>query len=873
MSPKEQKPLPPHRLNKLLERFCAPHLREEVMGDLQERYYINIQKAGETKAKRRYWREVLAYIRPYVFKRRPSPSTKPPFTDMLRTYFIIAFRNLKRNQAYALINVAGLALGIACAILIFILVKYHLSFDAFHTKADRIYRITTEFHEEGIRYNSGVPSPMGDAVRNDFAFAEKAAMVASLSDRLVSIPSSHDKKFEEDIAFAEPAFFDIMDFPLVRGNKNTILSEPNTAVVTQNFARKYFGEEDPIGQTLRIDNMLDVSITGVLNDPPANTDRQQEIYLPFNNLKEHSPWLVEKDWWWSVNKGMQCFILLNPEVSPASADKALAVISEKYYDEQNEKIFRFKLQPLADIHFNPDLGGNVEKKNLWALLLIGLFLIVTACVNFINLATAQALGRSKEIGIRKALGGLSSQVFWQFITETTLISLLAMGSAMAMVHFSLPYVNELFDIKLTTNVNLDKNLIAFLSLLLLSVIFCSGSYPGIVLARLRPLLALKGTLTLGQIGGFSLRRGLVVTQFAISQLLIMGTIVIANQMRYTQQADMGFEKDAIVMLPIPGNEKARMSTLGAQLSQIAGVEKVTFCNYAPASEITPSTGIQFDSRTEAERFEISLKAGDHQYVPTFDLQILEGRNLQPSDTVREYLINETAVEKLGVASNKDVIGKTAAINGRKGTIVGVLKDFHNRSFHAPIDPVYITTLSDNYGHCAVRINLASLQATLTALEKTWKDLFPDHVYKYDFLDDRIAQFYKQDTMILRLILIFAGIAVVIGCLGLYGLVSFMTAQKTKEVGVRKVLGASVQRILWLFGKEFTRLLIIAFAIAAPLAWWAARNWLDSFTYRISIGIEVFVLAITVTFLVAMITVGYQALNVALANPVNSLRNE
>jgi hypothetical protein len=397
----------------------------------------------------------------------------------------------------------------------------------------------------------------------------------------------------------------------------------------------------------------------------------------------------------------------------------------------------------------------------------------------------------------------------------------------------------------------------------------------LILAGFQPVLALKGRLSQKHVGGFSLRRGLVVTQFAISQLLIIGTIVIANQMRYSSQADMGFRKDAIVMLPVPEREKSTISSLNSEISRITGVEKVAFCSRAPASPDWASVTVRFDSRTENEDFDILVKAGNDQYVSTFDLQVIAGRNVHPSDTVREFLLNETAVKRFGVRSPGDVIGKGMQIglNNSKGTIVGVVKDFHNKSFHETIDPLCITTSNDWYSNCAVKINPANLSATLGAIEATWKKTFPDHVFQYDFLDEQIARFYKLDNMILRLIQSFASIAIIIGCLGLYGLVSFMAAQKTKEVGVRKVLGASVQSILWLFGKEFTRLLIIAFVIAAPLAWWVMRNWLENFTYRIEIGAGVFVLAIAVTFLVAIITVGYQALKGALANPVSSLRNE
>jgi cell division protein FtsX len=560
---------------------------------------------------------------------------------------------------------------------------------------------------------------------------------------------------------------------------------------------------------------------------------------------------------------------------PSVVDEAFSGLSKKYYNERDAKMFQFKLQPISHIHFDPDLGGYVAKKNLWALSLIGLFLIIAACVNFINLATAQALGRSREIGVRKVLGGQRTQLFWQFIAETALIAMLALVSAFALAQLALPYVNHLLDIQLQINISQDVSLLTFLAILLAAVIFLSGSYPGLVLAGFQPVLALKGKIMQRHVGGFSLRRGLVVTQFAISQLLIIVTIVIANQMRYSAQADMGFTKDAIVMFPVPEKEKAKISSLNSEISRIAGVDKMTFCSRAPASPSWASVTVRFDSRTENEAFDITVKAGNDQYVSTFDLDIIAGRNLQASDTVREFLLNETAVKKFGVNSLEDVIGKRMQIglSNRKGIVVGVLKDFHNNSFHETIDPLCVTTSNDWYSNFAVKINPADLSATLGAIEVIWKKTFPEHVYKYEFLDEQIARFYKLDHIILHLIQVFAGISIIICCLGLYGLVSFMAAQKTKEVGVRKILGASTQSILWLFGKEFTRLLTLAFAIAAPLAWWVMSKWLENFAYRIEIGTWIFVLAIAATFLVAMMTVGYQSLKAAFANPVDSLRNE
>jgi putative ABC transport system permease protein len=792
---------------------------------------------------------------------------------MLKNYFKIAFRNLKRNKSYALTNVFGLSLGIASAVLIFALVRYQLSFDTYHSKADRVYRVTTEFHGEELTYNPGTPAPLGQTLRDDYPVAEKVANVAALADRVISFPSAKGtrEKFEDGVAFAEPDFLAILDLPLLRGDQKTALRVPYTALITERIAKKYFGDADPIGKTFRIDNIFSVTVSGILRNLPVNTDRPEEIYVPFEHLKEHSPWMVEKDWWFSVSRHLQVFMLAKPGVSPARIREVLIAMSKSHYNAKDAKYFQFRAQPLSDIHFNPNLHGPVEKRNLWALALIGVFLIITACVNFINLATAQALKRSVEIGIKKVLGVQRLQLFWQFMVETAAITILAMVFALILAELSLPYVNQLFNVQVKLNLFSDVYMMAFLPVLLLVMIVLSGAYPALILAGLQPVLALKGKLSQRDAGGISMRRGLVITQFAICQLLIIGTLVVAGQVRYSRQADMGFRKDAIVMLPVPNNELPKLSALKAGLGGLRGVERLTFCGDAPASEFSPATSIRFGSRPEAEGFAISTKAGDAQYATMFGLEILAGRNLVPSDTVREFLFNETTVKKLGLKGFHEVLGKTAVINGYIGTVVGVVKDFHNKSFHQGIDALYITTLRDNYGACAVKVDLANIKVTLSAMKDVWAKVYPNNVYKYDFVDDRIAQFYERDRVILNLIQVFAGIAIVIGCLGLYGLVSFMAAQKTREVGVRKVLGASVQSIVWLFGREFTRLLLIAFVLAAPLGWWVMNNWLENFPYRISIGAGIFVLAILVNVTVAVITVGYRSVKAAMMNPAKSLR--
>jgi putative ABC transport system permease protein len=798
---------------------------------------------------------------------------------MIKNYFRIAWRNLTRNKSFAFINVLGLSLGIACAILIFTVVSYHFSFDNFHPDAARIYRIVSEYHGETTEHQPGVPEPLGKAVRNDFSFAESTARILEYGDVTISLPGEKEvKKFhEEDMAaFAEPAFFDIFNYPLVSGNKETALTEPNTAIITQKIAKKYFGTEEAIGHIIHMaagDSKADFRITGILKDIPANTDHRQQIYLSYVNVKTYNPRFATDDTWGSVSSAMNCFVRLKPGITKAGVDKAFPSLVKKYYDAEDAKNTFLTLQPLSDIHFNADFDGVANKKYLWSLALIGFFLIITACVNFINLATAQALNRSKEVGVRKVLGSLRSQLFWQFMAETFLITLFALAFAYGLATLALPVLNTWFKEEMTLTLWRNWQLPVFLALIVTSVVFLSGSYPALVLARFRPVLALKGKLSQKHIGGFSLRRVLVVSQFAISQMLIIGMIVIAGQMHYSKTSDLGFNKDAVLILPVPLNDKVKMNTLRTRLLNVTGTEKVSLFFEPPASQAAHFVDFRYDNRGKDEPWDINLKPADDQYVPAFGLKLAAGRNLFPSDSISACLVNETFVHKLGV-SPQDAIGKKIYFRGtRIVSIAGVLKDFHNNSFHEAIAPVCIISTGGQYRNCAVKLNLGDARPALAAFKKIWEETYPESVYSSQFLDEKIERFYETDNIMLQLLGAFAAIAILIGCLGLYGLVSFMALQKRKEIGVRKVLGATIPDILWLYGKEFTRLLLIAFVIAAPLAWLAMNKWLQDFVYRIPINAGIFLLAISFTFIVAALTVGYRSLRSALANPVKSLRAE
>lgn len=802
---------------------------------------------------------------------------------MIKNYFKIAWRNLVRNRLYAVLNIAGLSVGLACALIVFWFIRFHTTHDLFHKNIDRIYQATTEFHFDGVGYSRGVPAPMWKAMRTEMPSYTTSMCIENYGPFFSILDNSGKtvKKFREEgpmMAYVQPEYFSIFDANWQVGSAKTALTKPNAIVLSEAMARKYFGKANPIGKIVKLENELNLEVTGIIDNPVLNTDLPYQMFVSFATLTANPKFSYGGsglDHWGGVNSSTYCFTLLPENVSLKTANKQMAALNKKYHGN-DYKSYAHQLVPFKEMHHSETYFGPMPMKWIWIMSAIGIFLIVTACFNFINMATAQALRRSKEVGVRKAVGGTKGQVFAQFMLETALITFSAMTIGLLMASFILPNIAAWLEQpggwpeRIAWN---DSLLWIFLTALFVTVVLLAGSYPGTILAGFKPVLALKGNISTRHIGGISLRRGLIVFQFVLIQLLVICTLVVNNQVDYMISSSVGYETKGIASIRIPTPDKVNQATFRQRLMSIPGVSDASFCLFLPTTTSNNTTNFRFDTRQKDELWQINTKNADNHYIETFGLKLIAGENIPASDTTRGYLINEKALEKLGLKTPQEAIGKNLQIWGIDAPIYGVLKNWNNASLQDGIDPVAIFTSKKIHYNCAVKLSTTNLHQTMKGVEKVWSEYFPEYLYEQAFLDEQIAKTYQLENIMLKLIRIFSMISIFIGCLGLYGLVKFMASQKTKEIGVRKVLGASLSSILGIFGREIALLIGVAFVIAAPLGWYLMDGWLQDYEYRIPIGADILSFAVFITFAVAGITAGYESLKAAMTDPVKSLRSE
>lgn len=805
---------------------------------------------------------------------------------MLKNYFKIAWRNIIRHKAYSVINIAGLTLGISACLLIFIIIQYELSFDKTQPNFKNIYHIVTkQIHEDGVHYNPGVAIPATDALRIDFPQVKVAALNSSYGSQ-ITVPDqggkigTGDKKFTESVgvAFIEPQYFDIFSFKWIAGSP-AVLADPNMVVINKSTANKYFGNwTNAMGKALKMDNLLNLKVAGIIDDAPVNSDFPFKVLVSYVSWKQHPKEYDYDNDWGSLSSSHQVFMLF-PSTPIANINAQLKSFTQKHY-ETGTKYRLIFAQPLSLMHFDTRFGNTLgdhlmSMATLRTLSFIAILIIIMASINFINLSTAQSVSRSKEVGIRKVLGSTRKQLIIQVIGETTLIVIGAVLLAVLLAKIALPYLKNIASVPENIGLFNMYNMV-FLALVTFAVVLLSGIYPALVVSGFKPVLALKNKITAASIGGIPLRRALVIAQFAISQLLIIGTIVAVNQMDYVNKADLGFNKNAILMIPgyTDSLSLRKMDSFKQQLLQNAQVQSVSFASDAPSSENNAAINFSFNHAVKDAGFSTFLKYADADYFKTFKLSFVAGKGYDVSDTARQVVVNETFIHKLGIQNAESAIGKTVRLGTRTALpISGVVKDFKTNSLRETVKPIVISMHKPSEAELAIKIKTNDLTKTVAELQKMWENTYPEYAYNGYFLDENIAKFYQQENQMALVYKIFAVIAIFISCLGLYGLVSFMAIQRTKEVGVRKVLGASVTSIIYLFSKEFMILIAISFVIAMPVAWYIMTDWLQNFAFRIPLSIWVFITAIVISVFIAWLTVGYKALKAALVNPVKSLRSE
>lgn len=805
---------------------------------------------------------------------------------MLKNYLKTAYRSLLRNKSYTFINVAGLTLGITVCLIIFQLIRYELEFDQIHPNAERLYRVVRDAkNSSGVEKSTVTPYPFSEAFRNDFP----EIPVTQFHFQYETLMTVGDEKSEAtNIAFADSLFFDFFGFEVLSGNPKVELAQPGKVFVTESYLKKIGGDKV---KTIKLGNILELELAGVIKDPVLPSHINVNMVASYRSLAGVEEQLVGFTMdQWGLNSSGFSYILLPENQTKEQFEARFPDFVNKYYAKEDAERQTYSLQPLSAIHFDQEYTDNPGTTTISSSLLIvlggiALFILVIACVNFINLSTALSIRKGKEVGVRKTLGAQQSQLAFQYLSEAFLLTLIASVVSLGIAELATPALGQFLEKNLRVSNLHDSVTIVFLGILILLTALLAGAYPALVLSKFNPIDALKSRFATQQDSSVSLRKTLVVVQFFIAQVLIICTLVVASQIRYFQNASMGFSKDAVINVPLPDNKIETLESFRTRLAA-AGIADVSFALGAPMGDFNFGTGMHRPDVNKEERYSVRIKPADSHYKDVYNLELLAGRwfyeseeksasNKKMEERQYAFILNEQAIKALGFASPEDAINKqvTIGLNDIEAPVIGVVKDFHTASLHNALESVVMLNFPGLYYDAGVKIRMDHVAEELKTVEQIWTQLFPDYLYEYSFLDDYVDKLYKEDERIFTIIEIFAGIAIVIGCLGLFGLVSFMASQKVKEIAIRKTLGASTSHIVQLFSKEFIWLVIIAFALAAPAAWYAMKLWLSEFAFKVDVSWIVFAAGILFTLMIAFTTVGYRSIRAAQSNPVNALKSE
>ena len=795
---------------------------------------------------------------------------------MLKNYLIIALRNIKKNKVYSLLNILGLAIGMAAFILIFLYVRYELSFDRWHQNSDRIYRVVQQ--QFGNMYLGSdrfavTPGPLAAALMEDFPEVESATRI----DNFRESPFSYREKHfvEKSGLWADPNFFKVFSVDLTLGDPETALSDPYSILLSESQAKKYFDDTDPLGKTVLYNNEHDLIVTGVFKAFPKNSHFSCDIILPFDAQATFSNRNLDT---WGSNS-FYTYFLLQDNADPEALEDKLQALIKKYSKGKGWDSAEHYLQPLTRIHLysniNFEIAPNSNIKYIYLFSSIAILILFIACINYINLATARSAKRSKEVGLRKVVGANRPQLFRQFLGESTLITFISLLLTLGLIALSLPAFNKFVERNITFNPINNPGLLIGILITFAAVALLAGGYPAAYISKFRPISALKNSSDRGKKSVF-VRNSLVVFQFVISILLILSTVVVRSQLQFIQNREMGYNREHIVVLrPRDTNLRRQIDIFKAELKGNPGILNVSTSTSLP-NHINSSTSAGWPGKPEDLEIPIYASEGDYNFVDVFELKIALGRNISreyPSDVNGAFLINESALKAIGW---ENPLGKEFSRWGNSkpaGQIVGVLKDFHMHSLHQEIEPLYIYLRPESYSYLSIKIRSENIPSTLAFIEKTFNTFSPSYPFEYSFFDEVFDRAYKAEQKIGRLFNTFSLLTIFIACLGLFGLASFTAETRTKEIGIRKVLGASVPSIIRLLNQEYVKKVILAAFVAWPLGFYAMSKWLENFHYRIKLGVFPFLAAGLIALVIALISVSFQTFRAAATNPADSLHYE
>lgn len=865
---------PPKFFLRFFRWFCNPSFAEDIEGDLKEMFLRDAESGDVTRARLRFSMNVLRLFRPGIIKSFSSPSYNNP-APMFRNYFITSVRSLAKSKGFSAINIIGLSVGLATFSLIAFYVYHELSFDRYHKNGDRIFRIVENLRTENeLLLQSTSSPPMGPNMLKDFPEVEKYVRFQNW-DLLVE--RNGTSFYENDSYIADSTVFDVFSFNLIKGDKRTALREPFSIVITEAMAKKYFGNEDPVGQVLKIgrDNY---NVTGLVEDVPENSHFRFSCLLSFSTWSSYpnNKRGEEDGWFWN---GFHTYLLLRDAQSIDNVRAKMKGFIDKRIEKGGMYYEDLPLQPLYSIYMATprswENGTRGSMNNVYILSIIAVFILLIACFNYINLATARASRRLKEVGLRKALGAQRRMLVMQFLGESIIVTVLASVFAAILAWIALPAFRTLVESELSLSVLPDTWIVVMgIVLIVLFIGFLAGAYPALIISGFQPLQIFRPSLK-GVYSHHNFRRVLVSMQFVISITLVAGTLLVHDQIELVRSQDLGFNKNAMLLLPFNRDSAINnhLDFIKNEFKSLKGVRAISATSTVPGQ----STNNLYTSVEIADGkmspTNINYNFVDHDYIPTYEIKMLAGRNFSKevkADDTTAFIINETGMKDFGWTL-ETAIGKKAEL-GYKGKIIGVMKDFNYRSLHMKVEPLMMV-LTRGAGQLSVRLNDNDIPATVARIEQKWKELVPHLPFDYSFLDVDYDRQYKADQQLSKVVSIFTGLSIFIGCLGLLGLASFAVERRTKEIGVRKVLGASVANVVMLIAREFVLLIIIAAIVATPITWMLIQRWEQNFTLQAVINPLRFLMAGAFVFIVAWLSIGFLSVRAATANPTKALRHE